>query len=140
MQKWTAVIAKIANAQSELLLEIRSSEEKRAAVHRSLKSLQEAIDDIDDERALQKEYVGYSLKVSRDFLARLSALKEQCYDDLNVIEDDLAGLTVKLNHLMKEKKKYETLVESIELSKRAKLRLNEDAELDDRIIMARPLR
>ena len=140
MQKWTAVIAKIANAQSELLLEIRSSEEKRAAVHRSLKSLQEAIDDIDDERALQKEYVGYSLKVSRDFLARLSALKEQCYDDLNVIEDDLAGLTVKLNNLMKEKKMYEKLVESIELSKRAKLRRNEDAELDDRIIMARPLR
>jgi hypothetical protein len=104
MQKWTAVIAKIANAQSELLLEIRSSEEKRAAVHGSLKSLQEAIDAIDDERALQKEYVGYSLKVSHDFLARLSVLKEQCYDDLNVIEDDLNGLTVKLNNLMKEKR------------------------------------
>lgn len=140
MQKWTAVIAKIANAQSELLLEIRSSEEKRTAVDGSLKSLQEAIDAIDDERALQKEYVGYSLKVSRDFLARLSVLKQQCYDDLSVIEDDLTGLTVKLNNLMKEKKKYEKLVESIELSERAKLRRQEDAELDDRIIMARPLR
>ena len=67
-------------------------------------------------------------------------LKQQCYDDLNVIEDDLTGLTVKLNNLMKEKKKYEKLVESIELSERAKLRRQEDAELDDRIIMARPLR
>jgi hypothetical protein len=67
-------------------------------------------------------------------------LKQQCYDDLNVIEDDLTGLTVKLNNLMKEKKKYEKLVESIELSERAKLRRQEDVELDDRIIMARPLR